>query len=183
MYNFLQTNTYQATVISDGNVTYSVFIYNCDLLNWVGREGSYASIGFSVNGQGGDFLNFGNSFRSQESTVGQTACGNVRFDVPYTTMVFQVGVAGTSEQRARATCLNRMTRDQSNFNVPKQQLVSRRSSFFLRDCPCTRFQARRDNNYILYTGSSDILTCYLGNNFQFAFTNGERFVYKCCYSR
>ena len=179
----MQTNTYQALVISDGLETFTVFIYNCDLLNWIGQVGSYASIGFSVRGQADDFRNFENSFYSQQSTVGLTACENTLFGVPYTTIVYRVGVASTGEQRARGACLERVARDQNSYNVPQPLVVSRRSQLFLQDCPCTFLQAIRDTNFSPYSSSEDVHSCFVATNFQFSFPTGEKFVYRCCYSR
>ena len=178
--SYLQTNTYQALVISNGLETFTVFIYNCDLLNWIGRQGSYASIGFSVHGQTEDFPNFENSIFSQKATVKNTACRNMPFNILYSTIVYRVGVAGTVEQRARGICLERVIREQNTFDVSQQSI---RFQFFLRDCPCTIFQALRDFNFNLYSESTDGLICFLGTNFQFFLPNGGKFVYKCCYLR
>ena len=144
--------------------------------------GSYASIGFSVRGQADDFTNFENSIFSRESTVGQTACDNVPFDISYTTIVYRVGVAGTEEQRASSVCLERVIRDQNTVIYSQQSIREVRSRVFLQDCPCTILQAFRDTNFNLYS-ESDTYTCFLGSNFQFILLNGNRFVYRCCYLR
>ena len=188
----MQTNTYQALIISNGLETFAVFIYNCDLLNWIGSVGSYASIGFSVRGQADNFTNFKNSIFSQEPTVGQTACSNVLFNVSYTTIVYRVGVAGTEEQYGRSICMERVIREQNMFYNSQQLIQVVRSQLFLQDCPCTILQASRDTNFKPYceldtdfdhNNELDSLTCYLGSNFQFILTNGTGFVYRCCYSR
>ena len=180
-YIILQTNTYQAVIISNGLETFAVFIYNCDLLNWIGRVGSYASIGFSVQGESNDFTNFANSIFSQEGTVRQTACSNVRFNVSYTTIVYRVGVAGNEEQRARSVCFERAMREQNIFRASEQAIQTARSQSFLQDCPCTTFQAFRDNNFNLMNEVDEFI-CFVGS-IRFTLPDGKRFVYRCCYSR
>jgi len=44
--HFVQTNTFQGVVVSDGSRSYAVFIYRCGLMEWNGR----AIIGFNANG-------------------------------------------------------------------------------------------------------------------------------------
>lgn len=177
----MQTNTYQALIISNGLETFTVFTYNCDLLNWIGSGlSTYASIGFSVQGQAGDFSNFENFVLSKTPTVGSVACSNVPFNISYANIVYRVGVAGSEEQRARSACMERVRRDEIAFDIRSLETV--RSGLFLRDCPCTLSQANLDANFNFYT-TTDGLTCFYGSNFQFLLPDGNRFVYRCCYSR
>lgn len=43
---FMQTNTYQGIVITNGQQSYALFVYQCDRMGWSGN----ATIGFSAAG-------------------------------------------------------------------------------------------------------------------------------------
>ncbi len=45
--NLLQTNSYQAVLITDGQASYAVFTYKCGELQWSGN----ATIGFYTDGK------------------------------------------------------------------------------------------------------------------------------------
>ena len=57
-YNFLkylQTNTFQAIIITDVFTTYVIYIYKCGELEWTGPPNGHAVIGYNIAGQ--EFVN------------------------------------------------------------------------------------------------------------------------------
>ena len=62
---YMQTNTYQAIVITDGEQSYAIFTYLCGAMNWHG----YATIG--INSDGNFYTNYP---LSGTSSVTEVAC-------------------------------------------------------------------------------------------------------------
>ena len=46
----IQTNTYQAILITDCFETYVIYTYKCDLLQWTGPNGHHAVVGYNIQG-------------------------------------------------------------------------------------------------------------------------------------
>ena len=44
--SILQTNSFQAVIVTDAIATYAIFTYKCGLLNWMDYQ---ASIGYSIS--------------------------------------------------------------------------------------------------------------------------------------
>lgn len=174
----LQTNTYQAVIISNGEETFTVFIYNSNELNWTGREGAYAAVGFSVDGNIDDFQNFENHGLSRRREIRDISQTNVRFNRPWTNVIYRIGVAVSEEQRARSRCISRVNEDRVTFSDGLNSVFQA----ILQPCPCSLFQAFRDRRFGFFRGIS-----FLGNNlcsfarfFRFA-GNGYFAGQRCCY--
>ena len=75
-----QTNTYQGVVVTDGQFSYSLFIYNCDLLTWSGG----ATIGFNADG-----IFYENHKISQSTNVRNVACLNLP-DSAWSNVLYQL---------------------------------------------------------------------------------------------
>ena len=176
---FFQVNTYQAIVISNGADTYSVFTYNCDQLNWVGGPGAYASVGFSVQGTTDKFdRNFENHGLSRRPQVNMIACTNVRYNRPWTNVIYKIGVAVNAEQLERSKCLATVSEDAALF--PMDLGVFNPAPFIgLSDCPCSYFQIIRDFGFLPVPGSQDVV-CFVSRFSRFF--GGAFLVNRCCYS-
>ena len=44
---FIQPNTFQAVIASHGSLSYAVFTYQCDFINWT-KENDYAAVGYTA---------------------------------------------------------------------------------------------------------------------------------------
>lgn len=198
----LQRNTYQAIIISDGRETFAVFTYNCDQLNWIGNsDNNYAAIGYNVPVEGSFTLpGHFNYAQSRSQNVGLVACSNrERFGVPWSNLVYRIGISANDFQLQRSRCLARVSRDEELYPIPSSSLndpsflkdrvfgeVSLYAVFLrsgiISDCPCTPMQAERDNRFGYVRRQS-----HLGGNICFfsrlsALYAGVSFGYRCCYS-
>ena len=161
-------------VISDGAETYSVFTYNCDQLNWVGRPGAYASVGFSVQGTADNFVrNFENHGLSRRPQVNMIACTNSGYDVPWANVIYRIGVAANAGQLERSKCLARVSEDAALFPFDLSVV------FGFSDCPCSYFQAVQDNRFFVISQSQEAI-CYFS---RFPTSFGRvNLANRCCYS-
>ena len=175
MYIF-QRNTFQAIIISDGERTFAVFTYNCDMLEWTGQY-EHAVVGYSV-GEGVDdnFPRFDNYGLSGQSNVNLVACSNEHVGVQWSNLVYKIGdISGDVAQENRAKCLAKYQDDVENFGEQPISLAS-----FVLPCPCSIFQAIRDRrfvyNFIAQPPSSNSY-CFFQ---RFSSLGGA--VQECCYS-
>ncbi len=86
----LQENTFQGVLVTDGSVSYAVFIYNCDQMDW----GGGATIGYHADG---DF--YKNHALTGSESANEIACTNSP-DSPWSNVVYRLTVSGTSNQFA-----------------------------------------------------------------------------------
>ena len=77
----LQTNTFQGVLITDGRVSYTVFIYDCGRMEWSGG----ATIGFNTDG-----TFFVNHPLSQMDNTSEIACLNAPETV-WSNVVYNLG--------------------------------------------------------------------------------------------
>lgn len=129
----LQTNTFQALVVTDGLRSYAVFTYKCNLLQWSGSN-QHAVIGYNMRGR------FMNQPLSGFGQVVNVACVN-NPATPWSNLVYFIGTAQNELQRARADCFKRFSTDISLFGD-----ISARARATL-SCPCSVFQAERDRRF------------------------------------
>ena len=80
LYILLQTNTYQGVVITNGQQSYTLFIYQCDRMGWSGN----ATIGFSASG---NF--YQNHHLSGTPNANRIACMNLT-DIERSNVVYQL---------------------------------------------------------------------------------------------
>ncbi len=151
-----------------------MYTYNCDMLEWIGEVGAFASIGFSVLGDVDTFRNFENYGLSRLRQVRMVACSNARLNRPWTNLIYKIGIVTNREQRERSMCLNRLAADQVKYT----ELAP--FSLGLVDCPCSYFQVVRDSRFFFnrnFPGEKHI--CFYTT---FAvFTQGGYAARRCCY--
>ncbi len=158
-------NTYQATVITDGMVTFAVYTYSCDQLQWVSTPGSttYSVIGFNINSdnvRSGSLPTFENHPLSGLPTINSVACVNQKMRVDTANLIYLVGNDTGALQAARAECIKRVTLDQTTFSSQRRYRLS---------CPCSYFQAVRDRRFIFASRGL------------FGLTGDERFFSSACF--
>lgn len=164
-------------MISDGQETYSVFSYNCDELEWTGTP--FASVGFSVSGRTENFRNFENYVLSRRPEVGMVACNHTKYNVPWTNIIYRIGVSVTPEQLSRSRCLAQVAADEQKFG---RGLTGVDLPFF-SDCPCSAEQARRDRRFRRIRGL-DVLgenVCFFSRFLRVVINGIVR--YRCCYNK
>ena len=157
-----QTNTFQGVIITDGMLSYAVFIYKCDLLQWSGLT-NHAVIGYNMNGQ---FLNHPLAGLSQVSNVD---CVNSPA-TSWSTVLYPIGDLEGELQRSRAECIRRIDEDSALFS---NDLVQNLNSV-APTCPCTLIQARFDRRWRPFRRNNFLGICYIRRFVR----NANRF---CCY--
>ena len=162
-------------MVTDGQQTFVVFTYNCNMLQWSGRPSANAVIGVNVRvGVEGNFPPFQNHPLSGRSQVPMVACLNIDRGIEWSDIIYKIGDVSQNElDRNRSECIAMYNRDIQLFG---SELVS--PSF--RSCPCTIFQAFFDRRFRINFNFGRFISgtpsfCY----FQlFAFGR----IQECCYS-
>ncbi len=178
-----RTNTYQATVITDGMLTFAVYTYSCSQLRWTSGLGSnvFSVIGYNINSENvrfGSLEPFGNHPLSSFSAIDSVACANNDMRVDTANLIYLVGNDTGDLQAARSDCIKRASLDQSQFSSQRRYRLS---------CPCSVFQALRDSRYIFV--SSGLLRVTGDQRFSSSscfiprFSGNRQDVQMCCYSR
>lgn len=159
---FLQENTFQAIIITNGTATFAVYTYNCDLMGWSGYD-TYATIGYNLNG---DYENHFLSGLESANTVACLSTPNTKWD----NLVYTIDMTGVNEtQRQRAQCIISVLEDEDIFGSLDEVFVK------LEPCPCSLGQAQVDPRFVLYF-SSEEFDCYV------QLIPYETSVQGCCYS-
>ena len=164
-------NSYQAIIISDRASTYSIFTYNCNQLQWLGQIGEYAAVGYNVLGTTENFQSFANHPLSRSAGFGRAACTNRGDSVPWTNLVYQIGVADPVQMK-RSRCLARVDRDKILFPSGFD-----RFRFSLPDCPCSFFQALFDSRFSIF-----FAFCFVSRFPVYDSVSQSYIRYRCCYS-
>ncbi len=175
-------NSYQAIIVTDGFKTYTVFNYNCDMIEWSGSY-RYSVVGYNINSKSArsiDFPSYTNHPLSGYREINMVACNNTEYGVSWSNLVYQIGAATDLTQRARAECLSRATKDIRSFRGKQQS--------YDRPCPCSFWQAIFDSRYryasyylAQITGDSSFYNslCYVQ---RFKPSSPNIGVQLCCYS-
>lgn len=161
MHLIVQSNTYQAIVITNGMESYSIFTYNCELMEWPGLW-VYATVGFNARG---DY--YSNHPLTGLSNVHRIACAN-RPQTDWSNVVYKLSLSVDAVQEAKATCMRTYFEDRRLFGEVVQYTQ------FAEPCPCTAWQAWRDRRFRFQF--DNIGYCF----FQRFFTGNS--LYLCCYS-
>ena len=172
----LQTNTYQALVITDGVESYTVFTYNCQMMEWSGLY-QHAVIGY--NAFGSPFENHPLSGTPDILTI---ACENR----PYTNWSNQVyqlpSISADEQQLLRRECMNLHSNDATD------QISIQTVAFTVQPCPCSLFQAFFDRRFAFdfsNTASRDFSSYCFIQRFPSFIPNVEQIQFArqlCCYS-
>ena len=83
----LQSNTYQGVLITDGEVSYTIFIYQCGLL----ENGAIGAVGYYING-----THFQEHSLSNTALSAMVACQNVNNSV-WSTVMFRLNGTGCND--------------------------------------------------------------------------------------
>ena len=144
----LQTNTFQGIIITDGMLSYAVFVYQCDLLQWSGLNSRHAVIGYNMNGQ---FMNHPLSGIPQVSDVD---CMNSP-STSWSTLVYQIGDLEGELQRSRAECVRRFDEDSA---IPSNPFLI---DIFVPRCPCFGLQAFINPLWRFFSQTNFQGTCFI----------------------
>ena len=140
----LQTNTFQAIVITDGMQSYSLFTYtsNCDStygINWAGY-GVNAGVGYNL---GGDYY-MNHPLSGSESVADIDEGGNCT-GTGWNNVWYQLTYSLDEIQEMKAACFNMYFSDLNNVG----DISTYRSVGDLQPCPCTLWQAIFDGRFEL----------------------------------
>lgn len=175
---YKQRNTFQALVITDGSETYTVFTYNCNELEWASNRSPAAVIGYNVGSQGTEQLTpFDNYVLSGTENVKMVACVNEKFYIPWSNLVYRIGITDDEIQRQRTECIKQLDSDIQNFGAI--------SSFLEKApyCPCSLLQARLDNNFEeLKLVENPDKECYVSKFPEIIADLDITLTQQCCYS-
>ena len=166
----LQENTFQAVVITDGSLSFALYIYQCDLIEWSGEGfGSYATVGYNLNGV------FENHPLSGTSQVNNIDCSSPNTEVKratqWTNEIFQISSTLDPEQDLRAQCIVKKQQDTQTYG-DVDAIASRISS-----CPPSLVQAFLDFRFIFHTPFATISSACFIHTFPVGYS-----ALKCCYS-
>ena len=130
----MQENSYQALVITDGADTYTVFTYNCDMMQWSGNW-QHAVVGY--NARGDTFSNHpASGFEIVKTAV---ACpNNLLYKVPWNNIVYKISPPPDFEVEQRIKCRKLYKKDFKTIGSVNQVIEQ------LEPCPCNAWQAQRD---------------------------------------
>ena len=163
LFIFIQSNTYQAIVITNHEESYAIFTYNCDQLQWAGM-GSFPTIGF-YSASDGIFEN--HPLTGQMNAI-QIACG------PNPTVNNVIYPLGFVDQQQRRMCLEWYLADLNSYDASLIAVFDQ----FAPPCPCTYFQALFDRRFFIFTfNPSGPSICFTTRFLTFGVALRE-----CCYS-
>ena len=164
----LQENRYQALVITDGESSYTVFTYMCDLMKWSGLW-RYPTIGYNAAG-----ALFENHYLTAREEASQIDCINGASQ--YVNVVYQINAGQDEIERLRRECLSWYFSDIDSYkNDYNDSILAFGSS--QSACPCTSRQAWWDRRYWYFTSKDDSF-CFVER-----FPNTRGGAQTCCYSR
>ena len=157
----LQTNTYQAIVITDHEMSYAIFTYNCGQLQWAGLGAPFPTIGFYSSSDG----IFENHPLTGQRNAFEIACGPnpMTNNVIYSIGMFDAG-------RLKRMCRDWFFSDVDNFNPSVVSLLN----VIIQPCPCSIFQAVRDRRFFRFVSNPNKITVCFGS--------GLAATRECCYS-
>lgn len=155
-------------MITDGEQSFAVFTYNCNMLQWSGLF-EHAVIGVNVgSGVEGNFPSFQNHPLSGRPDITMVACTNQDRGIEWSDLIYKIGdVSDDALQQSRSECVTMYLRDIALFGneFPVAQ-----------PCPCSIFQASFDQRFTVIRSSTSV-ECYVQ---RFLFQNG--LTQECCYS-
>ena len=140
-------NSFEAIIITDGVVTFAVYTYSCDDLQWgQSQGGDYSTIGYNINPASFFGSNPRNLSAFQDHRLSNLpmsemiACSSLARGSRYHNKVYYIGQSMDTTQLARAECTNTINNDTVYSDII--------NGTTLRDgCPCNLAQASRDFAY------------------------------------
>ena len=165
-FSILQTNTYQAIVITDLEQSYAIFTYKCGELQWTGLDDNPTIGFFSVaNGM------FENHPLSRQSTANQIACGP---NLEYNNVLYPIGRV---DRRLVQSCLRWY---RSDLNIYGRSFIAGFDQI-LPSCPCSFSQVLTDFRLFFTFVASKTSVCFRQRFPPFGFPFGSP-IRECCYS-
>ena len=180
----LQTNNYQAIIVTDGASTFAVFNYICGELRWSGVGTNQAAVvGFNAEG-----TFYGNHPLSGFSSIGEsvscpTSSGGGRRrrqqdEQDDTTNMFMALPSNRELNEMRASCSQLKNMDEQFVTLNEIPNLAA----MLDPCPCTQQQARRDTTFIIFP---EVSGCYLSIGPKIITPNSSNIqlelTQQCCY--
>ncbi len=140
---FIQ-NSFEAIIITDGVLTFAVYTYNCDDLQWgQSQDGDYSTIGYNINpasffgSDSNELPSFHDHRLSNLPMSEMIACSSLARGARYHNEVYLVGRSRDTTQLARAECTSMINNDTLYGDII--------NGTTLKDgCPCNLAQASRD---------------------------------------
>lgn len=160
----MQTNAYQAIVITNHEESYAIFTYNCGEVQWSAGLGRYSTIGFYSASDG----IFENHPLTGQPNINMIACDP---NPDINNVVYSIGTV--NQQRLRRMCLEWFFSDLRIYSDSLIAVLDQSA----RTCPCSFFQALFDPRFRFTFAPSKTSTCLV-----------ERFpisglaTRECCYS-
>ena len=156
----MQTNNYQAIIVTDGVSAFAVFNYICGELQWSGVGTNQAAVvGFNAEG-----TYYGNHPLSGFSSIGEsvscptTSDGRRRKrqqdEQDDMTNMFMDLPVNMALNQMRMSCAQWKNDDERFVTLDEIPILAA----MLRPCPCTQKQARKDTNFIVFPEAQG---CYL----------------------
>lgn len=174
VFNIIQTNNYQAILITNAITTYAIFTYVCKEMQWSKSGNADAVIGYNAAG-----LYYYNHPLSGTSSV-RRGIKCPRNNV--TNMLFKLPVSQDIKVQRHIRCLQKYTYDKHMLcSVDINNLAAR-----LKPCPCTLQQAVQDLGRYIKQMESDDRMCFVSSKPQMVdLPDGKRIqlTQQCCYKK
>ena len=164
-FSILQTNTYQAIVITDLEESFAIFTYDCEELQWTGLD----------NGPTIGFVSITNNMFANHHLTGQLLANQIACDPnpDINTIMYPIGKVDRPLARS---CVNWYRSDINTYGTPLIILLDQ----ILQSCPCSLFQALDDPRFLLTFVPNKTSFCFIQRfqNFRIQFGLAIR---ECCY--
>ena len=153
-------------MVTDGTISYAIFTYNCNAMQWSGQqESQYAAVGINS-----DDLLYNHIASHSPNVHRDVSCSNLPRE-PWANEVFVIGRSSSPVDIAVQQCLMRIDEDKT-ANPFLEQDISFGVFRFFAPCPCSIFQAVVDFRYFFFS-QIDSRVCFA------TFTQPAQI---CCYS-
>ncbi len=145
--NLIFQNSFEVIIVTDGVITFAVYSYDCDNLQWGESQNTqYSTIGYNINpgsffGSDSDELSSFHDHRISNLPMSERiACSSLARGTRYHNEVYYIGRSMNTTQLARAECTSMINNDTVYNDII--------NGTTLRDgCPCNLAQAFRDFAY------------------------------------
>ena len=177
----LQTNTYQAVIITDGVYSSTLFTYTCGDLEWSATGNRPAVVGYNAGGT---------YFENHRSSGFDTVANDVSCVVELRRSKRQTGgmmqATGSMEIDIDEVLMQSTAACREKYNIDDTLIPNPDDSFDdpVMPCPCNLMQARIDQRFMMDTMFRPDSTCYLQDS-EVAGTNVQgpiSYTQQCCYA-
>ncbi len=174
-------NSFEAIIITDGVISFAVYSYNCDDLQWgESQNGDYSTIGYNINpgsyfGSDSNKLSSFHDHRLSNLPMSERiACSSLARGGRYHNEVYYIGRSMNTTQLARAECTSTINNDTVYSDII--------NGTTLRDgCPCNLAQAFRDFAFRSIDMYELTLDPVYNNQFCFTPSFSQTDTILCCY--